>query len=47
MISRTEWGSLIGLIKQSVHLHLLKILDDGLGRLLEWDSAKSIRTQAR
>src|SRR5580692_10447054 len=39
MISRTEWGSLIGLIKQSVHLHLLEILDDGLGRLLEWDSA--------
>ena len=39
MISRAEWGSLIGLIKQSVHLHLLEILDDGLGRLLEWDSA--------
>src|ERR1700728_3456327 len=39
MISRAEWGSLIGLIKQSVHLHHLEILDDGLSRLLEWDSA--------
>ena len=39
MIPRAKCGSLIGLVKQNVHLHLFEILDDGFGRLPERDSA--------
>ena len=45
MIPRAKCGSLIGLVKQNVHLHLFEILDDGFGRLPERDSAKSRYTK--